>query len=292
MFTGVYTALITPFRDGKIDYDALDKILEKQIAAGVTGVLPMGTTGESPTVGHDEHIEIISHVVKSVNGRIKVMAGTGSNSTAEAVYLTKEAEKAGVDSALVVNPYYNKPPQRALIDHFATIADSTGLPVMLYNIKGRTAVNFEPESIATLCEKASNVMAIKEASGDIPQMMRIYELLGDRLPMMSGDDNLTLPLMAIGGTGVVSVLSNIIPEKIVEVVGLYQKGEHEKSKELFYKLLPLCRAMFVETNPIPIKAVMAHAGYCAPDVRKPLLTLPDDKLKEVVAVFRDHGVEI
>jgi 4-hydroxy-tetrahydrodipicolinate synthase len=292
MFEGVYTALITPFKDGEIDYESLDKILEHQIEGGVTGVLPMGTTGESPTVTHDEHIEIIKHVVKQVNGRVKVLAGTGSNSTKEAVYLSREAEKAGADAALVVNPYYNKPPQRALINHFAIIADSISLPVMLYNIPGRTGINFLPESMALLCEKCENVAAVKEASGSIPQMMQIKSILGDRLTLMSGDDNLILPVVAIGGTGVVSVISNVIPKNVVEIVSDYRSGNIEKAKDNFYKLLPLCRMMFLETNPIPVKAAMAKLGFCNGEVREPLLPLRDDDMELLSNAFKAYGVTL
>ncbi|MDA3899154.1 MAG: 4-hydroxy-tetrahydrodipicolinate synthase [Spirochaetes bacterium] len=292
MFKGVYTALITPFKNGSIDYDSLDAILEEQIAAGVTGVLPMGTTGESPTVTHDEHTRIISHVVKSVNGRVKVLAGTGSNSTDEAVSLSQQAEKCGADAVLVVNPYYNKPPQRCLVDHFATVADNVGVPVMLYNIPGRTGVNFEPESMEELCERSSNIVALKEAAGDIGQVMRIIELLGDRLTLMIGDDNLILPTLAVGGTGVVSVLSNIIPADIVKVVSHFANGDYIASKELFYKIMPLCRLMFVETNPIPIKAIMAAAGKCSPEIRKPLLALPEEELSCLVKAFKEYGVKL
>ncbi|MBN2434946.1 MAG: 4-hydroxy-tetrahydrodipicolinate synthase [Spirochaetes bacterium] len=292
MFRGVYTALITPFKDGSIDYDSLDRIIEEQVTAGVSGVLPMGTTGESPTVSHEEHNQIIAHVVKAVNGRVKVLAGTGSNSTDEAVFLSKNAEKCGADAVLVVNPYYNKPPQRCLVDHFATVAKNIGVPVMLYNIPGRTGVNFEPESMAELCEVSSNVVALKEAAGDIGQVMRIVELLGNRLNLMIGDDNLVLPAMAVGATGVVSVLSNIIPADMVKVASSWLNGEHAESKELFYRILPLCRMMFLDTNPIPIKAVMAAAGKCSPQVRKPLLPLEDDKLKIIVQTFAEYGVKL
>lgn len=292
MFKGVYTALITPFKDGKVDYDALEKIIEHQIAGGVTGLLPMGTTGESPTVSHEEHIDIIKKTVEIANKRVNVIAGSGSNSTSEAVCLTESAAKAGVDGVLLVNPYYNKPPQNALVDHFYTISQSVDIPIMLYNIPSRTGINFEPESIAELAAKADNVKAVKAASGDIPQIMRLYELCRDRLDIMSGDDNLLLPIMGIGGKGIVSVVSNIVPGEVVKVVNLYQQGNISEARDAFYKLLPLCRMMFLETNPIPIKAVMAKAGFCTGDIRKPLLPLSEEKLNTVVDAFRNYGVSI
>jgi len=214
MFEGVYTAIITPFRNGKIDYDSLEKIIEMQISGGIDGVVPMGTTGESPTVSFEEHREFIKRVVKLVHGRVRVIAGTGANSTEEAVWLSKEAESAGVDAVLQVNPYYNKPTQKGLIAHFESIANSIRIPVILYNIPGRTGVNFLPESVRELIDRVGNVKAIKEASGDISQMMSVIELCGERLTLLSGDDNILLPVMSIGGRGVISVLSNILPSDV------------------------------------------------------------------------------
>ncbi|MFW5807608.1 MAG: 4-hydroxy-tetrahydrodipicolinate synthase [Spirochaetota bacterium] len=292
MFEGVYTALITPFRDGEVDYDSLDRVIEHQIQGGVTGVLPMGTTGESPTVSHDEHITIIRHVIGRVNGRGRVLAGTGSNSTTEAVYLSQEAEKAGADAVLLVNPYYNKPPQRALVEHFAAVADAVNVPVVLYNIPGRTGINFLPESVEKLCKRCDNVVAIKEASGSIQQMMEVKERLGDRIALMSGDDNLTLPVLAVGGTGVVSVLSNIIPADVVRIVQDYRSGDVDKARDAFFKLLPLCRMMFLETNPIPIKAAMAKAGFCTGEIRKPLLRLTDENEAKLMEAFTAYGAPL
>jgi len=290
MFHGVYTALITPFKNGSVDYGAFDKILEYQIKGGVTGVVPMGTTGESPTVSYEEHVAIVRHAVKSVAGRVKVIAGAGSNSTKEAVFLAKMAEEAGADAVLTVNPYYNKPTQRGLIAHFAEIANSIKIPVVLYNIPSRTGVNFLPESTKELIDKAPNVLAMKEATGDIIQMMRLRELCGDSLAMLSGDDNILLPFLAIGGKGIISVLSNILPSQLVSVVEKWNAGNVNAARDEFYRLLPLCRAMFVETNPIPIKAVMAKAGFCSPEVRLPLQELPGDRLDAVLQEFKKFGV--
>lgn len=292
MFNGVYTALITPFKNGKVDYDALEKILEYQIESGVDGVLPMGTTGESPTVSHDEHNQIIKKVVEIVNKRVKVMAGTGSNSTKEAIFLTEAAEKAGVDAALLVNPYYNKPPQRGLIEHFAQISKAVSIPTVLYNIPGRTGINFTPESVAELCSKVDNVKAIKEATGDICQMMRVIELCGDCIDLLVGDDNLLLPVLSIGGKGVVSVLSNILPKEMKNIITLYNDGKIGEARKEFYSIIPLCRAMFLETNPIPIKAVMAMAGYCSDEIRLPLVKLADNKVEALKAAFKEYGVNV
>ena len=292
MFTGVYTALITPFKDGGVDYDALGRIVEMQVKGGVDGLVPMGTTGESPTVSYEEHLEVLKKTVEFSAKRVKVIAGAGSNSTREAVYITEQAVKYGVDGILSVNPYYNKPTQKGLIAHFEAVAKAAGVPVVLYNMPGRTGGNVLPESIAELCEKAPNVKAVKEASGDLNQMMRLIELCGKRLDVLSGDDNLFLPLLSVGGAGVISVLSNILPAELKEVYTLYAAGKTVEAREKFYKLLPLCRAVFTETNPIPIKWVMARAGYCLDDVRLPLTVLSSEKHEFVRSTFATCGVKL
>ncbi|HOK01989.1 MAG TPA: 4-hydroxy-tetrahydrodipicolinate synthase [Spirochaetota bacterium] len=292
MFEGAFTALVTPFKNGKIDYDALEKHIEFQIAQGIDGVLPMGTTGESPTVSFEEHEEFIRRVVKIVNGRVKVLAGTGANSTSEAVWLTKCAEDAGVDAALSVNPYYNKPTQKGLIAHYEQIAKSTKLPIILYNIPGRTGVNFLPESIKELLNRVDNVVAMKEASGDINQMMRLVELCGDKLTLLSGDDNLLLPLLSIGGKGVISVLSNILPADVRKVITLFNENKLDEARSLFYKLLPLCRAMFLETNPIPVKTAMAMMGFCNDELRLPLTPLGEENRKVLRKTLEEYGINL
>ncbi|HOJ29321.1 MAG TPA: 4-hydroxy-tetrahydrodipicolinate synthase [Spirochaetota bacterium] len=292
MFEGVFTALVTPFKNGKIDYDSLEKIIEHQIAGGVDGVVPMGTTGESPTVSYEEHEEFIICVVKMVNKKIKVIAGTGSNSTDEAIYLSKAAQDAGVDGVLLVNPYYNKPPQRGLIAHFEQVAKSISIPVVLYNIPGRTGINFLPESVTELVKRVPNIVAMKEASGDINQMMHLIELCGDRITLLSGDDNLLLPVLGIGGKGIISVLSNLLPADVKAVVTLFKAGKFEEARKKFYALLPLCRAMFYETNPIPIKAAMEMAGFCSSEVRLPLVPLSDDNRKKLKDALLAYGVKL
>jgi 4-hydroxy-tetrahydrodipicolinate synthase len=292
MFEGAFTALITPFKNDKIDYDALELQIEKQVSEGIDGVIPMGTTGESPTVSFEEHEEFIRRVVKLVNGRVKVIAGTGANSTSEAVWLTKVAEDAGVDGALSVNPYYNKPTQKGLIAHYEAIARSTKLPIVLYNIPGRSGVNFLPESIKELLNRTDNVVTMKEASGDIAQMMRLIELCGDRITVLSGDDNLLLPLLSIGGKGVISVLSNVIPADIKNVITLYNANKTKEAREAFYRLLPLCRMMFLETNPIPVKAAMEMMGLCTGDLRLPMVRISDENRAVLRKGLLDYGVKL
>ncbi|HOT19981.1 MAG TPA: 4-hydroxy-tetrahydrodipicolinate synthase [Spirochaetota bacterium] len=292
MFEGVFTALVTPFKNGKIDYDSVAAIIEHQIAGGVDGVVPMGTTGESPTVSYEEHEEFIVRVVTLVNKRVKVIAGTGSNSTDEAIYLSKAAQDAGVDGVLLVNPYYNKPPQRGLIAHFESVAQSINIPVILYNIPGRTGINFLPESVAQLIQRVPNIVAMKEASGDINQMMNLVELCGNTITLLSGDDNLLLPVLAIGGKGIISVISNLLPNDVKAVVTNFNNGNLEEAKRLFYKLLPLCRAMFYETNPIPIKAAMAMAGFCSSEMRLPLVPLSADNHERLKKALLAYGVKL
>ena len=289
---GAFTALITPFKDGNIDYKALESLIEKQISEGIDGVIPMGTTGESPTLSFEEHKEFIKQTVKMVNGRVKVIAGAGANSTSEAIWLTKEAEDAGVDAVLSVNPYYNKPTQKGLIAHFETVANAVKLPIVLYNIPGRCGVNFLPESVAELVKRVNNIAAMKEASGDIIQIMRLIELCGDKITILSGDDNILLPLLAVGGKGIISVLANILPGDVKRVVALYRDNKTEEARKLFYKLLPLCRAMFLETNPIPLKAAMEMMGLCSGELRLPLVPLSDENRTLLKKSLIDYGVKL
>lgn len=292
MCTGLYTALITPFRNGKIDYDAAGTLIERQIEGGVDGIVPMGTTGESPTVSFAEHKEFIRKVVEIVAGRVKVMAGTGSNSTSEAVCLSQSAQENGVDSLLLVNPYYNRPTQEGLIRHFSEIARSVKIPVVLYNIPGRTGVNFLPESIKTLVEACDNVVAIKEATGDISQMMRVIELCGERLTLLSGDDNLLLPVLSIGGRGVISVLSNLLPADVKKIITLFDDGKIDDARTLFYRLLPLCRAMFLETNPIPVKRAMELLGLCSGEIRLPLTSMRAENTEVLINAMKEYGIPL
>jgi 4-hydroxy-tetrahydrodipicolinate synthase len=292
MFEGTYTALVTPFKNGNIDYSSLEKIIEDQITNGIDGIVPAGTTGESPTISFEEHMDLIKRVVEVVNKRVRVIAGTGSNSTDEAVHLSKSAQGSGVDGIMIVSPYYNKPTQKGLIEHFDQVAKAVRLPVVVYNIPSRTGVNFHPESVKELIDRAGNVIAIKEASGDITQMMRVIELCGDRLTLLSGDDNMLLPVLSIGGKGIISVLSNILPGDVKKVTTLFNSGKYDDARKAFYKLLPLCRSMFLETNPIPIKAAMELLGRCTSEMRLPMTRLSPQYRELLKKSLVDYGFKV
>ncbi|HPS56935.1 MAG TPA: 4-hydroxy-tetrahydrodipicolinate synthase [Spirochaetota bacterium] len=292
MFEGTYTAIVTPFKNDGIDWESLEKNIEDQVLAGIDGIVPVGTTGESPTLSFEEHDAFIHKVVKIVNGRIKVIAGTGANSTSEAIWLTKQAEDAGVDGVLSVNPYYNKPTQKGLIAHYEAIAKSTKLPIILYNIPGRSGVNFLPESVKELLNRTENIKTMKEASGDIGQIMRLIELCGDRMTVLSGDDNLLLPILAVGGKGIISVLSNVIPADIKKVVTLYNENKTDEARKQFYRLLPLCRGMFLETNPIPVKAAMEMMGKCSGELRLPMTSISDDNRAALKKIMTEYGIKL
>ncbi|TGM01415.1 4-hydroxy-tetrahydrodipicolinate synthase [Leptospira jelokensis] len=293
MFQGVYTAVITPFRQGKIDYDSYFKILENQIRSGVAGVVPCGTTGESPTLSYEEHKELIQKTVQVVAGKIQVIAGTGSNSTKEAIELTESACADGVDGILTVNPYYNKPTQEGMFQHFTAIANVSSKPVMLYNIPGRTNVNLLPETVSRLAAHPK-IAAIKEATGDLGQMAKVISQCPSDFDLLSGDDNLTLPVLSIGGKGVVSVVSNLFPRACVDMVSLYLRGDLEASKKIYYKLLPVFVNAFIETNPIPIKAAMSWFGYCTNELRLPMTSLSEgqasESFKKIVFQLKEEGI--
>jgi 4-hydroxy-tetrahydrodipicolinate synthase len=274
MFSGVYTALITPFKNGKVDFDAFSKLIESQCEKGIDGIVPCGTTGESSTLLREEHEEIIRFCVKKVKNRIKVIAGAGSNFTDEAIYFTQFAKSVGCDGVLLVSPYYNKPTQKGVYLHFKTIADSIDIPVLLYNIAGRTSVNIEPMTIAKLFKDCKNIVGVKEASGSLSQMAYIKSLVPD-IELISGDDMLTLPLLSIGGAGVISVLSNIVPEEIVYLVRAFKKENIKEAIRIYYKLLPLIKVMFIETNPIPIKTAASLMGICESSLRLPMCSMED-----------------
>ena len=266
-FKGVYTALITPFRNGAVDYDALTALVEKQIAGKVAGIVPVGTTGESPTVSPEEHLKIIEVVVKSAAGRCQVVAGTGANSTEEAVYLTNEAKAIGADATLQVTPYYNKPTQEGLYRHFSTVADKCQLPVVLYNIPGRSGV---PINVETIVRLAANpmIMAVKEAAGSVDRVSEILEKVDTAV--LCGDDSLTVPMISVGAKGVISVASNLIPGELSTMVNAALAGDFASALALHRKYYRIFKDLFIETNPIPIKAAMAMVGYCAEEYRLPL----------------------
>lgn len=274
---GTYTALLTPFTaDGeRVDWAALKKLVETQIDAGVEGLVPCGTTGESPTLTHAEHTEVIAKVIewaKAKNSKTVIIAGTGSNSTAEAVSLTKEAVAAGADAVLSVNPYYNKPVQAGLTLHFQKIADASKVPVVLYNIPGRSAVGMTVDTITAL-SKHGNITAIKEATGDLGFMAQVIQATEGRMTLLSGDDNLIVPVLSIGGAGVISVISNVYPKETGDITRDFFAGKADVTRKNFLKLLPLCKAMFVETNPIPVKFAAAKKGLCVNSLRLPMTQL-------------------
>jgi len=284
MFRGAITALVTPFKNGKVDEKALRELIEIQIANGIDGLVPCGTTGESPTLTHDEHDRVIEITIDAAKKRVPVIAGTGSNSTAEALRLTKHAHEAGADGALIACPYYNKPTQEGLYQHFQLIAQNVAIPIIPYNIPGRTGVNMSPELIARLA-KISNIVGVKEASGSLKQMNDVLDLCGPDFDVLSGDDGLTLPLMAIGGKGIISVASNIVPADMAALVDSAEEGHMDKARTLHQKMSPLFDVLFVETNPIPVKAALAMMGKIEYEYRLPLCKMAQanyDKLKKVM----------
>jgi len=288
MFKGSIVALVTPFKDGKVDEKKLRELIEFHIKNGTSGIVPCGTTGESATLSFEEHERVIEITVEQVRKRIPVIAGTGSNSTEEAILLTKHAEKIGVDASLQVSPYYNKPTQKGLYLHFKAIAESVNIPIILYNIASRTAVNIEPETVAKLAKDCKNIVGIKEASGSLEQMARIKALCRPDFDLISGDDSLTPPVLSIGGTGVISVVANIVPKDVSEMISEFQKGNLKRAQEIFYKLLPLVKAMFLETNPIPVKTAMGLLGFCEPDLRLPLCPMSEENLERLKKALRDY----
>jgi len=283
MLAGAYTALVTPFADGGVDFARLAAHIERQIEGGMDGVVPVGTTGESPTLSHDEHRAVIEKTVEAVNGRVQVIAGTGSNSTREALSLTQHAKSAGVDMALMVNPYYNKPTQEGLYRHFMTVADAVDLPICLYNIPGRTNVTMSADTVVRLYAHA-HIVAIKEATGSLDLASEIGSMCD--IAIISGDDSLTLPLMSIGGVGVISVLSNLFPERIKALVAAGASGDFARAKRLHLDLFSLCKGcLTLATNPIPIKAAMQIAGVDTGEVRLPLTELDDDGRAKLEALL-------
>lgn len=290
MFQGVYTALITPFQaDGTIDVAALRRIVNQQIAGGVAGLVPMGTTGESPTVTHDENIEAIRIVVEEAAGRVPVIAGTGSNSTSEAIDMTRRAKKMGADASLQVAPYYNKPSQEGFFRHFTAIAEGVDLPLVVYNIPGRTGKNIETPTLLRMTEHP-NIVAVKEASGSVPQMMDVIRSVPKDFDVLSGDDNLALPLTLLGGRGVVSVAGNLIPDQMSRMIALGLEGKVEEARAEHYRLLSLFKAVFIDTNPIPIKYMMHLAGFCEEAYRLPLVQMSDEARKTVKSLLQEYNL--
>ncbi len=275
MFRGTFTALVTPFRDGAIDTSAFEKLIEAQIAAGITGIVAVGTTGESPTVSPEEREQLIRLSVTTANKRCQVLAGTGSNATHHAVRDTKTAEKLGVDGALLVAPYYNKPSQEGLFRHFKTIAEATSLPIMLYNIPGRCGVDIGTDTVVRLARQCQNIVSIKEASGSVERISELRARLPESFTILSGDDSLTLPFMSVGAVGVVSVASNLFPAEVCALVHAYQSGDVKSAVKLHRKLFPLFKDLFIEPNPVPINTALGWHGAMSGEVRLPLCEMSD-----------------
>ncbi len=280
MFSGTFTALITPFRNGEVDVEALEGLVEFQIQQGVDGLVPCGTTGESPTLSEEEDRLVVETVVRVANGRVPVVAGTGSNSTDMAIRYTKMAEEVGADGSLQVSPYYNKPTQEGLFRHFATIAESTSLPIILYNIPGRTSVNISPETIARLAD-IPNIVGVKEATLSMNMAAETKQLCGEEFDVLSGDDSMTLPIISLGGSGVIAVASNIAPGAYSRMVRSLLDGDFRRGRELYYELLPLFKAMTIETNPIPVKTAASLLGLCSDEMRLPMMPMEGENLEKL-----------
>lgn len=287
MFSGAFTAMVTPFRDGFVDEASFKKLIRYNIDGGVNGLVPCGTTGESPTLSHEEHNRVVEVAVKEAAGQVKVIAGTGSNSTDEAIALTRHAKKVGADGALLVSPYYNKPTQEGLYRHFKAVAEAVDIPVVVYNIQGRTAVNIANETMQRLSQ-IPNIVGVKEASGSILQMSEVIGLCGPDFDVLSGDDQMTFPLMALGGKGVISVVTNIAPARMSEMVRHMLAGRLEQARAVHFDVYELCQAMFVETNPIPVKFALGLMGKIMPEYRLPLCPPSEangEKIKKVVEKY-------
>jgi 4-hydroxy-tetrahydrodipicolinate synthase len=289
-FQGSFVAMVTPFRNGQVDEAKLRELVEFHVANGTDGLIPCGTTGESPSLNHDEHRRVVEIVIEAAHGRIRVVAGTGSNSTTEAIDLTKHAERAGAAGALVVNPYYNKPTQEGLYRHFRAVAESVAIPILVYNIQSRTAVNVETDTLARLVRDVRNIVGVKEASGSLDQMSQVIAACGPDFSVLSGDDNITLPLLAIGGSGVVSVIANIVPRETADLVHAALDGDWKRARDLHYRLFPLARAAFLETNPIPIKEAMAMAGMLEPEFRLPMCRMSDANREKLRAILKSYAL--
>ncbi len=272
-FVGTHTAIVTPFLNGELDEAALERLIELQIKGGVDGVVPVGTTGESPTLTYEEHLEVISLTVDLVRGRIKVLAGTGGNSTEEAIFLTQQAEKAGADGSLQVAPYYNKPTQEGLYQHFKAIARSTKLPLILYSIPGRCCIEIGVETVRRLAADFKNIVGIKEAGGQPDRVSQLRAAVGPKFTILSGDDSLTLPFMSVGAHGVISVASNIIPKQVSQMVRNYAAGKSESALKTHSQYYPLFKNLFIETNPVPVKAALAMMGVMTEEYRLPLVPM-------------------
>ncbi len=290
MFTGTYTAIVTPFKNGKIDETALERLVKAQVKGGVDGIVPVGTTGESPTVDYEDHIRIIELAVKFSLGEVKVLAGTGGNSTSEAVYLTQQAEKVGADGSLQVAPYYNKPTQEGLYQHFRAVARQTRLPIVLYSIPGRCGIEIGVDTVRRLAADCKNIIGIKEAGGTPDRVRQLRAVLGPKFEIMCGDDSLTLPFMAVGAQGVISVASNVIPRQVSQMVKAYASGRVKEALKLHQKYYPLFKDLFIETNPVPVKAALAMLGQIEEEYRLPLVPMSPKNRETLRATLKTCGL--
>jgi len=287
---GSMVALITPFKAGTVDYAALEALVEWQIASGQKALVPCGSTGESATLSHEEHSEVVAAVIKTAAGRVPVIAGTGSNSTAEAIRLTREAERAGAAAALLISPYYNKPTQDGIVEHYRAVANATGLPLIVYNIPGRTGSTIEPTTLKRLAE-IERIVGVKEATGSLDRVIDTIAACGDRFAVLSGEDSLTLPLIAMGGTGVISAVANVIPKEMAQLTEAALAGRWDEARRVHYQVLPVMRACFLETNPIPAKAALAMLGRCQDELRLPLLPMTAGGREQLRAAMAASGVQ-
>ena len=290
MFTGTYTAIVTPFKNGKIDEAAFERLVEFQIKGGVDGIVPAGTTGESSTLGYQENIDVIARAVKFARGKIKIMAGTGANATTEAIYLTRAAEEAGADASLQVSPYYNRPTQEGLYQHFKAVAGVTSLPIVLYNIPGRCGVEIAIDTVKRLAESCKNIVAIKESGGSCDRVSQLRAALGPDFVILSGDDSLTLPFMSVGAQGVISVASNIIPREISQMVKLFRSGKPAAALRIHEKYYPLIKDLFIETNPTPVKAALAMMKFISEEYRLPIVPMNPENRNTLRATLKRCGV--
>jgi 4-hydroxy-tetrahydrodipicolinate synthase len=287
MFSGSMVALVTPFKNGQVDWPSLEALVDFHLQNGTNGIVPCGTTGESATLSHAEHDEVIRTVIKAVNKRVPVIAGTGSNSTDEAVRLTKEAERSGADGALMISPYYNRPTQEGIYQHYKKVASEVGIPLIVYNIPGRTGSKIEPETLARLSE-IKNVAGVKEATGSVDQAIDVIRLCGDRLAVYSGEDSLIYSIMALGGKGVISTVANVAPKQTAQLTEACLAGKWDDARELQFQLIPLIRSLFIETNPIPVKTALALMGKCTGELRLPMTAMAEGnipKLKTALSNF-------
>lgn len=289
MFKGAFTAIVTPFSGGQIDVQALKAHVDFQIEKGIDGLVPCGTTGEASTLSHDEHINVVSIVVEHTAGRVPVIAGSGSNNTTEALQLTRRVKEVGADACLMITPYYNKPTQDGLYQHFSTVAGKIDIPIILYNVPGRTGINLLPETVARLA-KIPNIVGLKDATSDLKQASYTRQLTPDDFVILSGEDALVFPLMAVGGSGVICVTSNILPGEMALLCRKYFDGDIAGAAELHHRLLPMCDTLFVETNPIPVKAALAMMGRIENELRLPLVPISDNGAKKVRSALKDFGL--